>query len=59
MQNTITEVKSSLEAANNRMQDAEERVSEVEDKLVEIKTISYIYRLISKLQNKCKPKIHN
>jgi len=36
MQNTITEVKNSLEAANSRKQEAEERISEVEDRLVEI-----------------------
>ena len=36
MQNTITEIKYSLEAANSRIQEAEERISEVEDRLVEI-----------------------
>uniref|UniRef100_A0A8D1GWL5 L1 transposable element RRM domain-containing protein n=1 Tax=Sus scrofa TaxID=9823 RepID=A0A8D1GWL5_PIG len=36
MQNTVTEIKNSLEAANSRKQEAEERVSEVEDRLVEI-----------------------
>ena len=36
MQNTITEIKNSLEAANSRMQEAEEQISEVEDRLVEI-----------------------
>ena len=36
MQNTITEIKNSLEAANSRIQEAEERISEVEDTLVEI-----------------------
>ena len=36
MQNTITEIKNSLEAANSRIQEAEERISEVEDMLVEI-----------------------
>ena len=35
-QNTITEIKNSLEAANSRIQEAEERISEVEDRLVEI-----------------------
>ena len=29
MQNTITEIKSSLEAANSRIQEAEERISEI------------------------------
>ena len=28
MQNTITEIKNSLEAANSRIQDAEERISD-------------------------------
>ena len=36
MQNTITEIKNSLEAANSRIQEAEEQISEVEDRLVEI-----------------------
>ena len=36
MQNTINEIKKSLEAANSRIQEAEERISEVEDRLVEI-----------------------
>ena len=36
MQNTITEIKTSLEAANSRIQEAEEQISEVEDRLVEI-----------------------
>ena len=35
MQNTITEIKTSLEAANSRIQEAEEQKSEV-DRLVEI-----------------------
>ena len=35
MQNTITEIKNSLEAANSRIQEAE-RINEVEDRLVEI-----------------------
>ena len=36
MQNTITEIKHSLEVANSGMQEAEEGVSKVEDRLVEI-----------------------
>ena len=36
MQNTITEIKNSLEAANSRIQEAEEGISAVEDRLVEI-----------------------
>ena len=36
MQNTITEIKNSLEAANSRIQEAEEGINEVEDRLVEI-----------------------
>uniref|UniRef100_A0A8D1PDW9 L1 transposable element RRM domain-containing protein n=1 Tax=Sus scrofa TaxID=9823 RepID=A0A8D1PDW9_PIG len=36
MQNTITEIKNSLEAANSRILDAEERISKVEDRLVEM-----------------------
>ena len=36
MQNTITEIKNSLEATNGRIQEAEEQISKVEDRLVEI-----------------------
>ena len=36
MQNTITEIKNSLEATNSRIQEAEKQVSEMEDRLVEI-----------------------
>ena len=36
MQNTITEIKNSLEAFNSRIQEAEEQISGVEDRLVEI-----------------------
>ena len=36
MQNTITEIKNSLEAANRRIQEAEEQISKVEHRLVEI-----------------------
>ena len=36
MQNTITEIRNSLELANSRIQEAEEQISEVEDTLVEI-----------------------
>ena len=35
MQNTITELKNSLETANSRIQETEEWISEVEDRLVE------------------------
>ena len=36
MQNTIIEIKNSLEAANSRILEAEEQISEVGDRLVEI-----------------------
>ena len=36
MQNTVTEIKTSLEAANSRIQEGEERISEVEERLLEI-----------------------
>ena len=36
MQNTITEIKNSLESANSRIQEAEDGISEVEDRLVEM-----------------------
>ena len=35
-QNTITEIKISLETANSVIQEAEERISEEEDRLIEI-----------------------
>ena len=36
MQNTITEIKYSLEGTNSRIQKVEELISEVEDRIVEI-----------------------
>ena len=36
MNNTITEIRSTLEGTNSRMMEAEDRISEVEDKMVEI-----------------------
>jgi len=36
MNNAITEIKSTLEGTNNRITEAEERISEVLDTLVEI-----------------------
>ena len=36
MQNTIPEIKNSLEATNSRIQEAEKWMSEVEDRLAEI-----------------------
>ena len=36
MQNTITEIKNSLETANSRIQEAEEWISKVEDRLIDI-----------------------
>ena len=36
MQNTITEIKNSLAAANSRIQEAEEQISDAEDRLVGI-----------------------
>ena len=36
MNNTITEIKNTLEGINNRITEAEERISELEDKMVEI-----------------------
>ena len=39
MQNIITEIKNSPEAANSRIQKAEEWISEVEDRLVEIMAV--------------------
>ena len=37
MQNTITKIKNSFEAASSRIQEAEEQISEVEDRLVEFR----------------------
>uniref|UniRef100_A0A8D1WUF3 LINE-1 retrotransposable element ORF1 protein n=1 Tax=Sus scrofa TaxID=9823 RepID=A0A8D1WUF3_PIG len=39
MQNTITEIKNSLKAANSRIQQAEERISGAEDRLEEITNV--------------------
>ena len=36
MNNTITEMKNTLEGINNRITEAKERISELEDKMVEI-----------------------
>ena len=36
MNNTITEMKNTLEGINNRLTEAEERISYLEDKMVEI-----------------------
>jgi len=36
MNNAIAEIKSTLEVANSRKTEAEERISEVEDRMVEI-----------------------
>jgi len=36
MNNSITEIKSTLEGTNSRITEAEERISEVEDRMVEI-----------------------
>ena len=38
MNNTINEIKNSLEGINNRITEAEERISHLEDKIVEITT---------------------
>ena len=36
MNNTITEMKNTLEGINNRVTEAEERISKLEDRMVEI-----------------------
>ena len=38
MNNTITEIKNTLEVINSRITEAEERISDLEDKIVEITT---------------------
>ena len=38
MNNTINEIKNSLEVINSRITEAEERISDLEDKIVEITT---------------------
>ena len=38
MDNTINEIKNSLEGSNSRITEAEERISDLEDKMVEITT---------------------
>ena len=39
MNNTINEIKNSLEGINSRITEAEERISDLEDKIVEITTV--------------------
>ena len=39
MQNTITEIKNSLEAAKSRIREEEERIREVKDRFVEITNV--------------------
>ena len=39
MNNTITEVKNTLEGINSRINEAEERISELEDRFVEITVV--------------------
>ena len=39
-QNTITELKNSLEAANSRIPEAEKQISKVEDRLLEISDLA-------------------
>ena len=36
MNNTITEIKNTLEGTNSRITEAEERISEIEDRMIEI-----------------------
>lgn len=50
IQNTITEMKKKLEAANSSIQEAEEWISEVEDRLVEITDVETENR--KKIENK-------
>ena len=38
MNNTITEMKNTLEGINSKITEAEERISDLEDKIVEITT---------------------
>ena len=38
MNNTLHEIKNSLEGINSRITDAEERISDLEDKIVEVTT---------------------
>ena len=38
MNNTVNEIKNSLEGINTRITEAEERISDLEDKIVEITT---------------------
>ena len=38
MNNTVNEIKNSLEGINSRITEAEERISDLEDKIVEITT---------------------
>ena len=50
MQNTITEIRNSLEGANSRIQEAEGQMSEMEDRLVEITDVEQ--KRSKKIENK-------
>ena len=39
MNNTITEMKNTLEGINNRITEAEEQISDLEDRIVEITSV--------------------
>ena len=41
MNNTITEMKNTLEGINSRITDAEEQISDLEDKIVEITAVEH------------------
>ena len=41
MNNTITEMKTTLEGINSRITEAEERISDLEDRMVEFTVMEY------------------
>ena len=41
MNNTITEMKTTLEGSNSRVTEAEEQISELEDRMVEITAMEH------------------
>ena len=52
MNNSITEVKNTLEGNNSRINEAEDRISEVKDRLVYNTLIPPSYRTSAKLKEK-------
>ena len=54
MNNTINEIKNSLEGINSRITEAEEQISDLEDKIMEISSLpekEFRVRIVKMIQN--------